>query len=62
MKAMLWRTIYAVIAVMLLFSLIPAVCAFVGFPLGAAWPILRLCIGGIAIFYILAGPQPPAPF
>lgn len=62
MKALLWRVIYAVIAVLLLFALVPAVTAFVGFPLGSAWPILRLCIGGIAIFYILAGPSPPAPF
>lgn len=62
MRALLWRIIYAVIAVLLLFALIPAVAQLLGFPLGEAWPILRICIGGIAIFYILAGPQPPAPF
>ncbi len=62
MKALLWRTIYAVIAVVLLFALIPAVMSLLGFPLGAAWPIIRICIAGIAIFYILSGPQPPAPF
>lgn len=62
MKALLWRTIYAVIAVVLLFALIPLVFGVVGLPLGDLWPILRICIGGIALFYILAGPQPPAPF
>ena len=62
MKALLWRTIYAVIAVVLLLALIPMILGLVGFPLGGAWPIIRICIGGIAIFYILAGPAPPAPF
>lgn len=62
MKAMLWRIIYAVICVLLLFALIPAFCDFVGFPLGGAWPILRICIGGIAVLYVLAGPEPRAPF
>lgn len=62
MKAMLWRVIYAVIFVVLLFALIPPLMALLGFPLGAAWPIIRICIAGIALFYILAGPQPPAPF
>lgn len=63
MKAILWRTIYAVIAVVLLFALIPLVGELVGFPItGNLWAILRLCIGGLAVFYVLGGPNPPAPF
>lgn len=63
MRALLWRTIYAVIAVVLLFTLIPLVFTAVGLPLDASvWAILRICIAGIAVFYILGGPNPPAPF
>lgn len=62
MKAMLWRVIYAVIAFGLLMLLIPLLAAFFGFPLGAGWAIIRICLAGIAIFYILMGPPPPAPF
>lgn len=62
MKSLLWRLIYAVLAVVLLFALVPMVLALVGFPIGGAWPIIRICIGGIAIFYVLAGPDPRAPF
>ena len=62
MKSLLWRLIYAVLAVALLFALVPLLLAFVGFPLGGAWPIIRICLAGIAVFYVLAGPDPRAPF
>ncbi len=62
MKSLLWRLIYAVLAVLLLFALIPPLFDLVGFPIAGAWPILRICIGGIAVFYVLAGPEPRAPF
>ena len=63
MKALLWRVIYAVLAVVLLFALVPAVFSVVGFPLAAnVWAILRVCIAGIAVFYVLGGADPRAPF
>jgi hypothetical protein len=62
-KGILWRTIYAVIAVVLLFALIPLLFGLVGFPLaGNLWAILRICIAGLAVYYVLGGPSPPAPF
>jgi len=63
MKALLWRTILAVIAVVILFMLIPALLALFGIPMaGPLWTVLRICIGGIAIFYVLTGTSPNPPF
>ena len=63
MKAFFWRVIYAVICVVLLLALVPLLFGLVGFPLaGNVEQILRLCIAGIAVLYILGGPPPPQPF
>ena len=62
MKALLWRLVYAVICFWLAITLVPMILAFFGLPLGGAWPILRICFGGIALLYVFFGPSPPAPF
>ncbi len=63
MKGLLWRVIYAVLAVVILFQVIPLLFSIVGFPLGGdVWAILRVCIAGIAVFYVLGGPEPRIPF
>jgi hypothetical protein len=57
MTALLWRVLIAVISVVLVFALIPLVARVLGFPIeGDLWAIFRLCIAGIAVFYILNGP------
>lgn len=61
MSGILWRVIIAVIAVLLIFALIPPVLHVFGIMLSAdVEAILRICIGGIAIFYVLKGPPFPA--
>ena len=62
MKSLLWRIVYALICFWLAVTLIPLLLAYFGLPLGGAWPIIRICIAGIAVFYILGGPEPRAPF
>lgn len=63
MSAMLWRVVYAVIVVVLLLVALPLFFQVVGFvPPPAAVALLRICIAGIAILYVLRGsPFPPPP-
>ena len=61
MSALLWRVILAVLAVLILFALLPPVFRVIGLSLsGDVWLILRICIGGMAAFYIAKGPPFPA--
>jgi len=62
MKALMWRIIYAVIVVLFLFAVIPPLITLLGLPIGAGWPIIKICIAFGALLYILTGPQPPVPF
>lgn len=61
MSAMLWRVLIAVICVVLVLALIPPVFHLIGFGLnGDLWLIMRICMAGIAVLYILRG-SPPFP-
>jgi hypothetical protein len=65
MSALLWRVIIAVICVVLILALLPPFFRVVGFDIsGDVWAILRICIAGIAVLYVLVGtrlfPSPPA--
>lgn len=61
MSALLWRIIIAVIIVVLLLALLPPVFALLGIPLaGPLLQILRICIAGLAVLYILKGPPFPS--
>lgn len=59
MSGILWRILIAVIAVVLAVQLIPLVLTEIGFDISAnLMKIVKLCIAGIAVFYILRGPNP----
>jgi len=61
MSALLWRVIIAVICAVLLFALLPPLFDVLGFPLGGSLLlVIRICIVGIALLYILKG-TPVAP-
>lgn len=55
----LLRVLIAVIAVVLTFALIPPVARILGFSIsGDVFTVIRYCVAGIAVFYILFGPTP----
>lgn len=57
MSALLWRIIIAVVCVLLAFALLPLLFDLVGFPAsGTALQIIRICIAGLAVLYVLKGP------
>ena len=57
MSALLWRIIIAVICVVLILAILPPFFRVVGFDVsGDVWNILRICIAGIAVLYVLKGP------
>ncbi len=61
MPALLWRILLAVLAVVLLLALLPPVSRLIGFPLdGDLLTVVKICIAGIAVFYIFKGPPFPA--
>lgn len=56
MNGILWRVLIAVIAVVLCLALIPPVSRVLGFAIsGDLWTIVRICVAGIAIFWIIRG-------
>ncbi len=60
MSGILWRVLIAVIAVVLTFALIPPVARIIGLTLSEdIWTVIRICVAGLAVFYILRGPVPP---
>lgn len=61
MSGMLWRILIAVIVVVCLGALIAPVSRIIGFPLtGDVLLVLRICVAGLAVLYILKGPPFPA--
>ena len=63
MSALLWRAILAVICVVLLFALLPPLLHIFGIALsGDVETVLRICIGGIALLYVLRGPDVGPPW
>lgn len=60
MAGMLWRVILAVIAVALVFALLPPVSRLIGFSIGSdLLTVIKICVAGLAVFYILRGSEPP---
>ena len=60
MSALLWRVIIAVICVVLALALLPPFFGVIGFRPGAdVMTILRICIAGLAILYVIKGPPFP---
>lgn len=61
MSAMLWRILIAVIVVVLIGALIAPVSRILGFPVDSdVLLVLRICIAGLALLYIVKGPPFPA--
>jgi len=57
MSALLWRVLIAVVVVVVVFTLLPPVFRVFGFaPSGDVLLIFRVCIGGLALLYVLKGP------
>ena len=62
MSAILWRILIAAICVVLAFVLIPAFVELIGFPMSAPLlTIIKVCVAGLALLYVLRGPAPPWP-
>ncbi len=60
MSALLWRVVFAVIVVVLIWALLPPLFVVIGLePTAALIQVLRICIAGIAILYIIKGPPLP---
>lgn len=61
MSALLWRIIIAVVCVVLILALLPPFFHVVGFSVsGDVMLILKICIAGLAVLYVLKG-NPVAP-
>lgn len=61
MPGILWRILIAMIAVVLVYLLIPPVARILGFPVsGDVFTVVKVCVAGIAVFYILTGWRWPA--
>ena len=59
MTALLWRVLIAVIVCVLIFALMPPFFRVVGFQASEdVQTILRICIGGLAVLYVVKGPAP----
>jgi hypothetical protein len=64
MAGILWRVLIAVICVVLTFALVPPFLRIIGLtPSADVMLIVRVCVAGLAILYVLAGTRwtPPAP-
>ena len=60
MSQLLWRALLAVIIVVLLFALLPPLLRIFGLAFSEdVLTVLRICIGGIALLYVLRGPPMP---
>jgi hypothetical protein len=60
MPAMLWRILLAVIAAVLIYALLPPFFRIVGFePNADVFTVLKVCIAGLLVFYVLKGPPVP---
>ena len=61
MSALLWRLIAAVIAVVFLLALLPPMLRIFGLSFsGDAEQVIRICIGGIALLWVLFGTWKPS--
>jgi len=59
MSGILWRVIIAIICVTLALALIGPFCEVVGLSLSSAMlTIIRICVAGIAVLYVLGGGGP----
>jgi hypothetical protein len=62
MSALLWRVLIAVVCVLIVYALVPPFLRIVGFEASSdVLLIVRVCVAGLAVLYVLRGPSPPWP-
>lgn len=62
MSGVLWRILIALVCVLITFALIPPVLRIVGLDASSdVLLVVKLCVGGLALLYILRGPTPSWP-
>ena len=61
MSSFLWRCIYAVLVVVIVFAILPPLFRILNFPLsGDVSTVISIAIAGIAVLYVFKGaPLPP---
>lgn len=60
MPGIFWRVLIAVFVIVFVYALLPPVLSVIGISLSAdVMKIIRICVGGIALFYIVFGRNPP---
>ncbi len=60
MPAMLWRVLFAVVCVVIVYALIPPLSHILGFALTAdVMAVVKICVAAIAVIYIIWGPNTP---
>lgn len=63
MSTLLWRVIYAILCVVLFYWIAPLFADVVGFPLGGStWTLIKACVAGLAVLYVVFGPPPRTPW
>jgi hypothetical protein len=56
---LIWRILLAVVAVVIVYALIPPVSRVIGFPVsGDLLTIVKVCVAGLAVLYIGWGKAP----
>jgi len=60
MSALIWRVLIAVICVIIIYALIPPFMRIVGFGISSdVMTIIRVCVAGLAVLYVIKGPPFP---
>lgn len=60
MSALIWRVIIAAVCVLIVYAILPPFMRIVGFGLSAdVYTLIRVCIAGLAVLYVLKGPPFP---
>lgn len=63
MSGFIWRVILAVVCFVIFWAIFPAFVQLVGFPISAPlMTIIRACVAGLAVIYVLFGTRPPPPW
>lgn len=59
MSGIFWRILIAVVGVIIAFALFPPLMRIFGLPVsGDVDTVFRICVGGIAVFYVIRGRWP----
>jgi phosphate/sulfate permease len=60
MSGLLWRVLLAIVCVVIAAALVSPVARILGFPLSSDFAlVIRICIAGLAVLYILRGKSAP---